>query len=127
LGPELALRISRTAGLQLIEPSDTFGRRPRDPVPTHRGDEIDSAAGIPTGHAVPKDGADVVDLQVHPFEPVRKPVTSVCHGPLASRPVVVGASLAEDGLLTRLAEPERRIFAHRLVQPMARDTLDVLF
>ena len=76
---------------------------------------------------MPEDGSDVVDLQVHPFEPVRKPITSLSHSLLASRPVVVGASLAGDDFLPCLPEFEGGIFAHRLVEAMARDTVDVLF
>ena len=76
---------------------------------------------------MPKDGTDVVNLQVHPFEPVRKPITSLGEGLLASRPVIVRASLANDDLLNRLAELERGVFPHRLVQAIAGDTSQLVF
>ena len=69
--------------------------------------------------ASPKDRADVVDLQVDPFEPLDQPVP----GPLLRSPtprdVVLDASQLDDVLLTCLPQLEGGELAHRLVQPIA--------
>ena len=119
--------MSRSADRQLIQPVHTFGSRPSDPVPTNRGGEVDSAERVTPSQASPKHRPNVVDLEVHPVEPLGKPVTTLSDGLLAPRPVIRGGSIFNHFLLASLAQFEARKFAHRLVQPIASHATNVLF
>jgi hypothetical protein len=77
--------------------------------------------------ASPEHRSDVVDLQLHPFEPPGKLVPG---RPLSSSltpgHVVVGAAALDGVLLARLPELQAGVLAHRLVQPIAGAALGVL-
>jgi hypothetical protein len=77
--------------------------------------------------ASPKHRSDVVDLQLHPFEPPRKliPDWLLCSS-LTPGDVEVGASQFDNVLLAGLPELEAGVLAHRLVQPIAGAALGVL-
>src|SRR2546423_2176850 len=92
IGPGLRLRIATSVGQQLIQPVQAFGGGSRDPVPTDSYDQIDTAWDVPLGDAPPEDESDVVNFDVHPLEPLDKPVAGYGHPSLAPRPVVLGAS-----------------------------------
>ena len=105
-------------GEQLVEPPHALSRRASDPVPDQAAGKI-YAAGVLVVHAAPEDGSDVVDLQLHPCEPLKQAVPSLRRKVHAPRQVVVGAAQFDGVLLARLVQLEPRVFPHRLVQPVA--------
>lgn len=111
---------------ELIQPAHAFGGRTGDPVPAQGGGEVDSARGVRASHASLKDCPDVVDLQLRPSEPVKKPVAAFGCGLPASRPVVPGASQEDGFLLAGLSQLEDGEFAHRLMQPVTGEAFHVL-
>ena len=76
--------------------------------------------------AAPEDFADVVDLQVHPFEPFRKPIPRFRRRCKTPGDVVFGATEFGNFFLTGLTQPEASILAHCFVQSIPRAALDVL-
>ncbi|TME24992.1 MAG: hypothetical protein E6I75_28140 [Chloroflexi bacterium] len=82
---------------------------------------------VASGQAAPEHSADIVNLQVHPFEPRRNPVPSFRRGLAASGNVVLGAAEFEVFFFTSLPQAEAGVFTHGLVQPIARAARDVLF
>ena len=107
------------SGEQLVEPPHALGRRARDPVPDQAGGEIDAALVVLMVHAAPEDSSDVVDLHLHPCQPLEQPVPPLRREAPTPRQVIVGAAPFDGVLLARPVQLQTRIFAHRLVQPVA--------
>src|SRR5205807_5081405 len=128
IAPATAVRISAffSKREKSVKPSDAFCGRARDPEPAEGGGEIDAAGRVAPVDALLHDRADVVDLQVRPFEPVAEPVAALLRGPLAGGVIVLGAAEFHGLLLAGLPQLEAGELAHRLVQPVAGDPARVL-
>ena len=87
----------------LVEPPHSFRGRTRDPVPTQRADEIGCTREVALNNGSSQDRPDVVDLEVHPSEPLNKPIPSVGRRSLTSRSVVFRATQVDDFLLASLS------------------------
>src|SRR5207245_7476778 len=127
IGPGKSLRIALSGREQLVEPPHTFSGGARDPVPTHRCDEICSMRKVPAVHASAKYPPDVVDLELHPFQPLDEPVARLGCRLHTPRPVVINASVIDGFLFGGLSQLKPRILAHRFVEAAASEALDVLF
>ena len=119
-------RVARPHREELVQPPHAFRGRTRDPVPADVDGEIGPARDVPAQRASPEDPADVVDLDVHPSEPRDEPEPGLRRVPSTLRDVVVDAAELDGFLLARLSRPEAGELAHRLVQSIARDALDVV-
>ena len=111
---------------ELIEPPHAFRRRTRDPVPACGDGEIGPTRDVPAHEAAPEDPADVVDLDVRPPEPLHEPKSVQLGVGPRPRDEVLDAAELDRLLLARLPRPEAGELAHRLVQSIARDALNVV-
>ena len=119
-------RVARPHREELVQPAHAFRHRTRDPVPADVDGETGAPLGIPAQRASPEDPADVVDLDVHPAEPCDEPEPGLRRVPSTLRDIVVDAAELDGLLLARLSRLEAGELAHRLVQSIARDALDVV-
>ena len=99
----------------------------RDPVVTHRGGDIQPAGKLSKRQALVKNRSDVVDFQIGPRKKLEKPVPSLVGKSQTRRPVVLEAPLAESFHFVPIPQLEGGVFAHRLVESIASNGLDVLF
>ena len=73
-----------------------------------------------------ENGSDVVDLEVHPFEPLDEPMAPLRHGSLIPRYVVFGTTKFDHILLASLSQLEGGILAHGLVQAITSEVVCIL-
>ena len=75
---------------------------------------------------MPKECADVVDLELHPLEPLSKLMASLVLRSLTPRAVILPTALPRDFHLAGLTQLEAGILAHRLVHPITSESRGVL-
>src|SRR5207302_9024800 len=109
-----------------IEPPHALRGRACDPIPSHRAREINSSFIVVLVQASLENGSNVVDLQVHPFEPLDKLIAPLRHGSLIPRYVVLGTAKLDHILLASFSQLEGGILAHGLVQSITSAVVCIL-